>query len=413
MTQSSFYINKVGPVHAAHYISTDQVLLASGAGPSKTGQKNRIATYSIAASLASSEKEAERQGVSTGEVLLSDDEDAPSSLAIAKDLIIAGVNESTAIRKKTGDNHHLRTFRISTASDEKGETTKINTLPQHQIFDDLSLENDDYQKVTKVNSTGTYAALISSDGYPAVVDLAKMTKLPLEPLDGLKDGKKIRIVDLELTNNALFVANANSITSISLPSADDVSILFHLDRSGVPKNFRLSNILILSTDKVLVGMTDVKLSHSFIAIYRLYKGQLIQGEVAHTSSKIRGLYTSTRHASPTMPQLIAMTTANGDLTLFDATLQKIKTWRKLHQFPISSVAFRPDGRQLITASIDEKVNVLEIGSLSPETSLETRIYQFLAVLLLLLFLIVYATGQTRPLMKQFGNLVAVIPGRRR
>lgn len=313
---------------------------------------------------------------------MADDEDAPSSFALHQDLVIAGVNESAASRKKTGDNFHLRTFRITQESTEKAETTSIKTLPQHQIYEDLSVELDDYQKVTKVNPDGKYAALISSEGFPALVDLKKMLRMPLDVLDSVQDGGKMKVVDIEMLKDSVWVADGKRIVTISLPTGDDVSVLFNLDKTGVPKNYSLSHMRIMGVDTVLLGMNHNKLQHAFIAVYKLYKGALIQCQVAHTSSRLRGLYINTRHATQTNPTLVSVTTSNGALHLYDAELHKLKSWSSLHQFPISTVSFRPDSRQLVTCSIDEKINVLDL------TDLGTRsVVQIAALALLLFFLL--------------------------
>lgn len=382
MPDSSFFINKIGPVHASKYISTDQILLGSGAGPSKTGQRNRIATYSISRSVGLSEKPAERSGVITGEALLADDEDAPSSFAVHGDLVVAGVNESTSSRKRSGDNHHLRTFRLGKQTDEKGETTSIKTLPQHQIYDNLSVDLDDYQKVTKFSEDGKYIALISDEGIPAVVDATKMGKLPL-------DLPTTKVLDLEIYDGKLWIAEAKSIRYLSLPSGDDASVVLSLAQASIPKNFSLALIRVLEKDTLLLGLNDTKQNYSFLAIYKFRKGELVQDKIVHVSSKVRGLYVSTRRPTPSNPRLIAMTTSNGNLIIYDNDLDKLKTWTGLHQFPISTLAFRPDGKQLITCSIDEKVNVLDLINIGSEVSVLAKLLMLLISLLIAYLLYLY------------------------
>lgn len=387
MPDSSFYVHKVGPIHASTYISTDQILLGSGAGPSKTGQRNKLATYSISQSLASSINAAERSGVCTAEALFADDEDAPSSFAIHKDLIFAGVNESAAARKVTGDNHHLRQFRLKKQVTEKSEEMTIKVLTQHQIYEDLSVELDDYQKITKCSEDGKYIALISSEGHPAIVQTALMTRMPIEALDS--DPKR-KILDLELSDGKLWILEAKTITTISLPQVDDPVVVLSIADSFIPKNFSFFQIRVLESDTILLGLNDVKMNYAFVATYKFRKGRLVQDKIAHISAKIRGLYISTKEPTPTNPRLIALTTNTpGQLILYDNELNQVKTWHKLHQFPISTVAFRGDEKQLITCSIDEKVNVLDIVNIQSEVSLTAQLFMFILAVLLAYLMYLY------------------------
>lgn len=382
MPDSSFYVNKIGPVHASEYFSTDQILLAAGVGPSKTGQRNRLATYSISQSLASSATAAQRSGVCTGEALFADDEDAPSSFAVHEDLVVAGVNESAASRKHTGDNYHLRMLRLMMHSMEKGESTTFRTLTQHQIYEDLSVELDDYQKVTKFREDGRYIALISNEGYPAIVETSNMTRVPIDIFDSKQPNGKAKVLDIEFSKGKLWIADTKTIRTLSLPLADDLSVVLSLAQSSIPKNFVLAQFRIVDQDTVLLGLNDANMKQSFIATYEFRKGQLVQSKIAHMNSKIRSLYINTRHPTPTKSQLIALTTADGRLSLFDPDLNHLKTWKGLHQFPISTVAFRHDGKQLITCSIDEKINVIDLVSLGSETSLFTQFFMLFIALLL-------------------------------
>ena len=372
MPDSFFYLNKAGPIHASNYLSTDQVLLASGAGPSKTGQKNRIAAYSLAKSLETSAKSTERSGVVIGGTILGDDEDAPSSFARHNDLLIAGVNESLASRKESGDNHHLRTFRITRSTDDKGDSVAIKKSLQHQIFEHLSIERDEYQKITKLSPDGKYAGLISSDGLPAVVDMSNMAQIHI----GTDTAKW---VDLEFTKDMLWIATTHGVQSFSLPTGDESSISFSLSHSSVPKAHQLTALRVLGTDSLLLGLNHTSSNSSYLATYKVHNNTLVQRKVAYLSSKLRGIYLNVASSS----QRIMATTSDGQAILYDSELEKLKTWKGLHQFPISTVSLRNDGMQAITCSIDEKVNILDLEDLRGSLNFG------LQVLCLLLFMVIY------------------------
>lgn len=331
----------------------------------------------------SSTKAAERKAISTGEALLADDEDAPSSFAILKDLVIAGVNESEASRKKTGDNHHLRTFRLQMSNGEKNEETTIKKCLEHQIYPDLSIEEDDYQRTTKISPDGKYLALLSKGGIPALVDAANMTRIDTELLNTDDKGEPLRLVDLEFAKDSLWIATSEFVRIISLPVGEQVTDIFSITESSVPKNFFLTKMLILGPDMVLLAMNDPKLNQGFLALHRIYKGGLRQEVVSFCSSRVRGIYVNTKTPGPTLAQLIVATFADGSVSIYDKDLDKRKTWKKLHQFPISTVAIRGDGKEMVTCSIDEKVNVLDITDLRPATGPLTILMRIVMVILFL------------------------------
>ena len=138
------------------------------------------------------------------------------------------------------------------------------------------------------------------------------------------------------------------------------------------KTFKISHIRLIDERHVLIAMTG---SRTYLAKFQLYKGSLLQQAVVYSSSRITGIYVSpAKHR-------VAVTTSDAKLTLYSpARLSKLKSYSKLHAFPISAVSFSPDSTQLITASIDEKVNVINL------TFSTSYIWQLLFLILVVLLL---------------------------
>ena len=351
MTATAFYIDKF-PIYAAQYISNDEILLAGGGGPSKSGYKNRIATYSIPQSIASSKNEKERKGVCVNEVCLADDEDAPSSLAVHNDLILTGVNESSKARK-SGDNHHLRSFRLS----EKGIKVKL----VHQIFD-LDVALDDYQKITKISSDGKHVGLVSAEGQAAIVDVAKMTTL--KTLDD-------KVIDIEFDADKIWVATQSKVYLMSMNN-NDRSTVFDCEKLGVIHKHKISQVRVIGK-RIVIGLNS---GSAFLGVYEMYKGGLIQKHIIYTK-KIINIFVSPAQ------DMIAVTTSDSKLSLYRPDLSLITSWSKLHAFPISTVAFSPSRKELLTGSIDEKINIIDLTTIGTSNMLKS------SLLVLVIFTIIY------------------------
>lgn len=415
MPDSSFYINKF-PIYASRFVSADQVLLAGGGGPSKSGYKNRIATYSIAQSIASNINPKERTGHCTGDVLLADDEDAPGSLAMCDDLILSGVNESSAMRKRSGDNHHLRSFRLRFSTEAKGEQTSIKPALEHQIFPDLDVKLDDYQKITKVSPDGKLLALVSAEGKAAIVSIANMTKLTNRTLDSIDK----TFVDVEFATKAAWIATTTKVYLLQLPISKDTEEVevFNLTTLPILKTHKISHIRCLSDTKILLAMNDARTGAAYLTYFEMHKGQLLQRQVIHVASRITGLYLSPAKPSPipttsegskgAQTRLLAITTSDSNLVVYRSdTLARLRTWKHLHAFPISTVSFSPDCTTLLTASIDEKVNVLDLRALSqgaPVSALTSFLW-LLGFMLVYLLYTLYSTGALAGLASGPGRVI--------
>jgi prolactin regulatory element-binding protein len=374
----SFYIDKF-PIYACAYIAQDQLLLAGGGGgKTKAGLSNKLLVYSLAAN-------AQGQYTSVGELVLAGDEDAPAALAVHEDLILAGVNEAEEARRKSKENHHLRTYKLDRSVGKSGDAVNIRPKLSYGILD-LDIEADDYQKHTRISADGKYAALLSAEGKAALVDLTSYRRQASKQLDDAKEP----CVNIAFWNDCLLAATKTSLFRVPLTQKtpeDEEKEIFNLSRIRILSRYKIAQVVVFDKDRILLGMNSMDGKSAFVALYRIFKGELRQSHVRHLPSRISGITVDSlqQQQDSTAGRKVAIAMGDGGLLLVDGRLEVLRRFRNLHQFPASACAFAPNGQQLVTCSIDYKVNVLDLRGVG-QTDM-TRLLAVAVFLLVLLYLI--------------------------
>lgn len=82
--------------------------------------------------------------------------------------------------------------------------------------------------------------------------------------------------------------------------------------------------------------------------------------------------------------------SDGFVNLVDLeTLAPIAKPRKLHNMPVSSVVFREETNELVTAGIDYRYNFVSLSSFSAMTEVKNLLMYMAIVILVLLYFIDY------------------------
>ena len=412
---TSFFVDKL-PIYGAGFIDSRRVLLCGGGGASKTGLTNRLVCYELTGG-----RDGGAIGKVVGELTLSGEEDAPMCLAVHEGLVLSGINESAKVRKASGgDNCHLRTFKLSVSDENKDVSLQLSL--SHQILE-LDPEVDDYQRAVSISKDGRYAVVLSSEGRCAVVETAQMRKVPLATLDS----PKRTTVDAVLIKDAVLAASERIVRYIPLPGPSasavkpardpDTSLgdaeleIFKLDSVKMLAGYSVHRLAALRDGgSVCVAMnaTDSKRKESYIALFDVRQGRLVQKDVDHYAKRVKDVYVGPSLPTPPLPQGITPTMAavrddlklpkqprqfmivtfsDGSVDVCDVDkLHPLKKFPpgKLHSFPPAAVAISPDNRKCVTASIDGKVNVIDLVAIDRDankTNLHLFVLLFLFVLL--------------------------------
>ncbi|BFZ57999.1 hypothetical protein PYCC9005_005057 [Savitreella phatthalungensis] len=414
MSNTSFFIDKF-PIYGASFIGEDELLLAGGGGPSKTGLANRLACHNIA----------RPDAPLVGELKLAADEDAPMCLATLPNgrLAISGVNESAKARKESkGDNCHLRTFKVDRSvgtSDKAGidedsaaaspAKISIKLSLSHQVLD-LDPKLDDYQKLVRVSASGKHAAILSAEGRAAVVDTTKFNALSL-PLLSSKDKTWVDVC--VCGEERVLAATERAVYAYALKgkNVENEAVLVALDSYKILTDYRIAKFATLLDDALLLvalNPATSKRQDSYLALYTLdvIAGTATQRQVIQVPRRIKDLHAAPspkRNTSTPQPtHLVGVVYADGALDLYAGqSLDRLKSWKPnvLHAFPPSAVAFSPGTSRLATVSIDGKCNILDLRPIThpvpgllqklirPELALASPI-----ILLVLALVIAYLLG---------------------
>lgn len=421
----SFYVDKL-PIYGAAFVDNDRVLLCGGGGASRTGLTNRIVCYDLSgrrSSKAAPDGSAPAIGRQVGELQLSGDEDAPMCIAVHGSSILSGINESAKARAASGDNCHLRTFKVSVPEDGSSDVSLQMAL-SHQVLD-LNAERDDYQRQVSFGPDGRHAVVLSSEGRCAVVETAQMRKLPLATLDN----PKRTTVDAVLLQDAVLAASERIVRYIPLSSdskavrdadtslGDTETEIFKLDSVQMLAAYEVHRLGI-SRDGggvcIAMNAAEAKRKESYVSLFNVSKGRLVQKDVDHYAKRVKDVYMGPSLPTPPLPkgisptmaavrddiavpkrprQFMVFTFADGSVEVHGAeALRPLKSFApgKLHSFPPAAVAFSPDGKTCLTASIDGKVNLIDLAAIDrAASSRPAKLSTFVVIFLIILILALY------------------------
>ncbi|KAG0138775.1 hypothetical protein HOY82DRAFT_544821 [Tuber indicum] len=317
------------PLFGASFIDADRLLVAGGGGEGRSGVGNKITVLDTLT------KPGKPLTV-TSEIELSKDEDAVMSLSVLSTSsgvkALAGINSS----QKAKSNKHFRVFDVP----KEGE---ISLASKHALFSHPDAET--YQRLVRVDGEGKAAVIASGSGLaPAsasevvVIDVSSLSVKRRIRLPG-----KEEVGDVDISRDGKRVAYC---------SPGDIYIA-----STEKEEQRLEPIALKwkSSDRPKGSFRSVRFSNNgrLAAVYNLFgrSGAIIllidpSGEVISRRNVHSGVKAVTSMdslmLSPTST-LLAVAGADRSVQLFlvSGLIKAVKTFKDVHPFQITKLAFSP------------------------------------------------------------------------
>ncbi|KAI8992122.1 WD40-repeat-containing domain protein [Mycotypha africana] len=328
------------PVFGLGFASNNQLIIGGGGGASRSGVKNKLASYKIDIRRKDLEEDATFEFES--------EEDAPMCIDIHPTEMIAvtGVNEQES-NIKIGMNKNCRVFKI--LEDKFEHQKSLSTLESRKA--------DDYQKVVRFSEDGTLFATGTTDGNVNVFKFPSYESLCQRI--NVVENDEILDVDFNLEKEKLICVLRDALKLINLRGKNTGQTVQTIPSSTLIKNMK-SNFRAFR-----YGRKFTK-DYGYAALNTVTKpgGHIIKFD-AYSFEKLKMTKVSNKPiTSFTISQdgaLIAIASADLSITLLDAQALKVLVKIKdAHSFSITSIAISPDRRILASASADNSCRIVSL-----------------------------------------------------
>ncbi|KAI8873077.1 hypothetical protein GQ42DRAFT_160798 [Ramicandelaber brevisporus] len=354
------------PINSLASTAAGDVLLCGGGGAGRSGVKNRLRVARIDA--------ATGQLSTVAETVLSSNEDAPWNLAPHPDkdtrVVAVGINGS-ADDIASGDANNCRIFdysSIASATEQKAEEeqakSKADAFSLVKKKTTLTSKRaTDYQSVCRFSTNGKHLLIGGTDGTAVLLAYPSLENGP-ELVSGRrsKTGKVLDAsFDAESKLLALASAAAIDVHSVS-DGAVSHSIAADAAGAGEPCDFRAIGFSpaalakspeLVSTLYVVMNAKSKK--RAYLAAFDSATWKLAKRATAVSKHPVLTFAISFDGT------LLALATSAAEVMIVCArTLRVLARFPDAHEVAITGLAFSPDGKFLVTGSIDENCNVIAL-----------------------------------------------------
>ncbi|KAJ2787360.1 hypothetical protein GGI15_000785 [Coemansia interrupta] len=340
------FTNEVGfPIGCIGVTQNNEIVLGGGGGAGRSGVKNRLSVYSVDSKA--------KMLKPVCELVLSNDEDAPTCLAVhPKDrVLVSSINRSVE-QIKRGENANLRAFEMKKKSIKEGKAAVTV----------CSTSDFDYQKCVAFDPSGKLVAGGSTNGTLAVLSYPLLT--PAFPFIEASD--EVNDVDFNSSGKWLAVATDDELKVVS---TKDGSLVQTIDNphttSGTQAVFRFARfghskgVLSGLNRQDTMGIKNVMYTvmntrtrkQAYIAIWDTQTWTRLTTRPVCNSA-------ITTFAMSRDGRLLAFATASLNIVVCDAhTLRVLLRIPAAHSFAITALAFDRETKYLVSGSADESCQV--------------------------------------------------------
>lgn len=362
-TSSSYNVGY--PVYGAKFLNDSMLLVAGGGGEGNNGIPNKLTVLRV-------NFEKTKVIKRFREITLDPNDDSPTTLDAANDLILMGCNENSEKIKSGQSNQHLRKFVY--------EEEHLKFVASVDF--DGSRSPDDYTKLIYMSHDGSVGALASSKT-PTVIRVIDPGSL--EEKYEIETGHDVKDMHFAPDGKVIGYITASTLEVISI-----VTGRFIIRKIDFDKNYILSKIRFL-TDDVLLIAASLKTGSGIIMIkISLKSGSASVLKTKMITTKFKGVTSMDVDPKSQLAALAGNDNSIALIKLRDLSVGKI--FKQVHNFAITRVCFSPNSKYVASVSAANTVNVMNIpDKFASSTSIAKKMWKLFVNFVLIVM--IAALGQ--------------------
>ncbi|CCE64431.1 hypothetical protein TPHA_0H02270 [Tetrapisispora phaffii CBS 4417] len=362
MKLSASIYNSGYPLYGAKFLNDRILLVAGGGGEGNNGIPNKITALRIDFS---KKKVIKR----FREIVLDPNDDSPTTLDAAKNIILVGCNENSEKIKSGSGNHHIRKF------DYENDHLKFVA----GIDFDGSKNPDDYTKLVYMSKDATVGAIASS-AIPTVIRIIDPNDLT-EKYE-IDTGHDVKDMHFSPDGKVICYITPNTLEVISI-----VTGRFIIRKTDFDKSWILSKIRFINDDTVLVAavLKNNKQNGIVMTTISLKSGNATVLKSKLVTKQFKGITSMDIDPSGECAAIASNDNSIALVILKDLSVGKV--FYQIHTFAITKVAFSPDSKYVASVSAANTVHVIEVPKdFSKSTSIIHKLWKFFKNVLLIVIL---------------------------
>ncbi|KAG4302253.1 hypothetical protein PCK1_001525 [Pneumocystis canis] len=330
------------PGYALGYLSETEILVAGGGGNVKSGVPNQFRIYSLV-----------KKGLFELETTYTlSTKDTPMSLTIdpSNKTLIVGVNDlntKLAVKK----NNHLHIFKYN--KDKK----TISISKSISIFPQSSIDSwDNYQRITRFNHSRTFLAIASANGYLALLKYPSLKPITsvmfIEPM----------VIDLDFSPNDSKLVYVSLLKLYTFVFSTKRQIHIQSLKEGTFRAVRWINENSLIT--IIHQQKQPPLLQRWEANFT-NENQIHTERTLWIQTNACFLHKTSRAVTcmemARTKQWAIIACADFSIIIIDIyTLKVLQKKSKMHMFPITALTISPNETQVLSVSVDARLQVIDI-----------------------------------------------------
>lgn len=338
------------PVYGAKFLNSHMLLVAGGGGEGNNGIPNKLTALRV-------DFQKKKVIKRFREITLDPNDDSPTTLDVANDIILLGCNENSEKIKSGEGNNHLRKFVY------ENEHLKFVAA----VDFDTSILPEDYTKLIYLSRDGTVSAIASSK-VPTVIRI-------IDPRDLTE---KYEIETGHEVKDMHFAPDGKVISYITASTLEVISIVtgrFIIRKTDFEKDYILSKIRFLTDDTVLIAASLKKGNGIVMIKISLKSGSASVLKTKLVTNKFKGVTSMDVDAKNQLAVIAGNDNSIALIKLKDFTLGKL--FKQVHNFAITRVTFSPDSNYFASVSAANTVHIIKIPeNYALSTSIWKKLWKF-------------------------------------